>query len=122
MSELENQNNLVISADQVPIAAYQAIYHRITGRVETISRSYHGSYFLDFDKIESLYYKLDQATRQYQVHGKRCEFTFSIFEGENFRFTSLERLKFANLRAINKPTSAIGIEFDFLVVLPAEIE
>lgn len=121
MDTTDNQN-LIIPAARVPVAAYQAIYHKLTGKVESTTKPFFGAYEVTFADISSLHHKLDQAISQYQVQSRNCEYTFSTRKGENFRFTSFDRLEFANLQAYNKPVAAFGLELDFLVVLPSEVE
>jgi hypothetical protein len=38
--------HLVISSDKVPVAAYQAIYHKLTSKVEKISETFPDAYII----------------------------------------------------------------------------
>lgn len=113
--------NLVIPHERVPVAAYQAIYHKLTGKTETINRKYAGSFLIDAPAIESIYYKLDQTIQQYNVQAANFEITISDFDGANYRFTSFEKFQFSNIKTLIKPISGFGMELDLLVVLPSEL-
>ena len=119
--DLGRPSNLVIPTDRVPPAAYQAIYHHLTRKTESISKVYSGAYIIEKSDIEQLQARLDQVITQYRVHNKRCEITATFDDWGSESFSSIERFSLQNLGIIPCATRLISIEFDFLVMLPTEI-
>lgn len=50
---------LVISEDYIPVDAYQAIYHKLTKKTESISRQYKENYTITFDDICNLNQRIE---------------------------------------------------------------
>jgi hypothetical protein len=61
MSEVSNVvEHLIISGDRVPVAAYQAIYHKLTSKVEKISEIFEDAYEISMEDL----IQLDTMLRQ----------------------------------------------------------
>lgn len=112
---------LTLKDDDIPFGAYQAIYHKLTRRVERDRKFYSGAYSISFGDIENFHQRLRQSIKQYQTKAERCEVIHSI-RNESTRFhSSFEKFKINSVHS-TLPTSRLAYEFDFLIVLPPEIE
>lgn len=111
---------LIISHDNIPFTAYQAIYHKVTRKVEVLSRRYKEAYRIDYDDIKNLTYRLKQVLAQYAVKGQRLQIAHSIKDGFSTTYSSFEKFSKADFSQ-RECTSALDLELDFLIVLPAEI-
>lgn len=113
--------HLVIPHDKVPTAAYQAIYHKLTDRVETTTKSFDDAFYIKPENLEQLDHRLRQAIKPFPVKGQDSTISVSMKDSETLRFSSIE--KFArNSFVQNVPTSQIVYKFNFFCVLPVEIE
>ncbi len=119
-SNSENQNGIIISEKNIPFSAYQAIYHKITKRVEKLRKSYKEAYTITISDIQNLDQRLSQLVSQYTIAGKRCEITHSTKDGDTSVYSSIDKFAMANHSA-RENTSNLGYEFDFLITLPAAI-
>lgn len=122
MTDLSNFDDraLIISADNVPFTAYQAIYHKLTRKVEVLSRTYKDPYQISATDIQNLCYRFKQIMAQYAVKGDRLQITHAVKDGFTTSYSSLEKLGKADL-SVRECTSSFDLELDFLIVLPAEI-
>ena len=95
-----------------------AIFDSIASPFDRISRHRKGAFVIEYDDIESLYYRVIQTMDQYNIKGQRCEFVFSTDEGGIFKFTSIEKLASANLNALTKAVRSLSVLFDILIFPP----
>lgn len=116
--EIPMSSEITLPADKLTQSLLSAIFDQLSMPFETLSRVKLGAFITGSDDLEDLYYRVMQMTGQYQIRGRRCEFTVSVEEGGVFRFTSLEKLKAANLRAFAKQVCALGISWDLLILPP----
>lgn len=117
-SEKATAGNLALPTDRLPSSLMSAIFDSISSPFETIRRKKSGGYSVGLSNVEDLYFRIEQIVQQYHLRGKRCEFVLSVEEGGVYRFTSLEKLQKANLTALNKEVTALGIHFDILIIPP----
>lgn len=124
MNEIVNgdgRTELRIVGEEIPFGAYQAIYHKLTRKVERDRRFYDGAYEIEIGDIENLHQRLSQSIKQYQVKANRCEITH-VIKDESTRFhSSLEKFKLIG-QTNSACTQRLAFEFDFLIILPPEIE
>lgn len=111
---------LVISGDKVPTAAYQAIYHKLTSKVEKLSETFNDIYEIGSDDVVHLNRIIEQTIQQYKIEGKNCTCTLSLHEGESLTFSSFEKFSRFNFQ-MDRPTSKVNYELDFFTILPVEI-
>lgn len=116
----EDQSSLVISEKNIPFSAYQAIYHKITKRVEKLRKSYKEAYTISISDIQNLDQRLNQLISQYTIAGKRCEITHSTKDGDASIYSSVQKFTLANHSA-RECTSTLSYEFDFLITLPSTV-
>lgn len=122
MNEIEKTPHLVIPEGKVPVAAYQAIYHKLTKKTERLSKIYSGAFDFTFDELRSLNQRIEQTIVQYQVKGYNCEVTHSLKNDQSSSFSSFEKFSRANFDHILSPSRSVTLECDFMVVLPTELE
>ncbi len=112
---------IVIAGDMIPFSAYQAIYHKLTNKVEKISRDFTEPYIIEKESIENLHQRITQLIAQYQVKGSRCQITHSTKDSYSNTYSSFEKFSLMNIN-VPECTSSISYEFDFLVVLPSDVD
>jgi hypothetical protein len=112
---------LVISDERVPTAAYQAIYHRMTAKVERLSEIFRDTYTVKVDDISQFHNFVQQAILQFKPQAQKTEITVSLRKGESHTFSDFQ--KFCNFNFSSTcATSKIVYEIDFFTVLPVEIK
>lgn len=122
MSQAENNvGHLIIPQDKVPTSAYQAIYHKLTSKVEKLSETFDDIYCVDINAIVHLNTMLCQITKQYPVQSQNSRCSISFHKDEALSVSSIEKLQTINF-STQKPTEAIEYNFDFFSVLPVEIK
>lgn len=121
MSNSQNDQALLITSDAVPVAAYQAIYHKLTGKVEKLTEKFNDVYLVTELDVLHLNRLIEQHVFQYGPKGTNCEITVSLHENESFKFNSFEKFSHFNFKGISQPTSVLNYQFDFYSVFPSEI-
>lgn len=112
---------LTLVGDDIPFGAYQAVYHKLTKKTERNRKFFSGAYSIGFGDLENLHRRLLQSIQQYQVKAQRCEVTHAI-RGESTRYhSSFEKFKFLG-ETSSGCTQRLSYEFDFLVILPPEVQ
>lgn len=110
-----------IAQDRIPVAAYQALYYKLTKRVEKIKDSFDDAYEIKIDDIVQLDNILHQAVNQIRPQGSKSFCTISFREKETIEFSSIQKMRIHNFsRPCN--TSAISYSFDFFTIISSEIE
>ena len=124
MSDAEDTNirpMLVISDDKVPTSAYQAIYHKMTSKVESLSEIFHDSYKIKIEDISHLNNIIETTIKQFTIKGQKCQITLSLNKGESLVFSSFEKFYKFNFSTVCS-TSKIVYDLDFFTVIPVEIK
>lgn len=111
---------LVISGEDIPFGAYQAIYHSLTKKVEKRTKTYREAYTISFADIQNLHQRLVQVTKQFNIKSSRCQVTHQLKDDTSREHSSFERFRLSDC-SIRSCTAKINYEFDFLVVLPPEV-
>lgn len=101
----------------VPVAIMQALYHEITGRIESIEKRYEDSYIFRPEDIINLSEKLIQNTQQYNVSGIDIKIEVKFSTSEKQSFSSLERFRMMDIARKENSSSCIII-FSFLISTP----
>lgn len=118
-------SELIIRADggekahirNLPASVMQALYHELTGRTETLKKTFRDDHIITFQEIEQVCNKLNQFIEQYDVKGADFSFDVSFFGGTRQRLSSLERFMLFDVSAAEK-ISEIDIRFAFLLATP----
>ena len=124
---MSNSNNhqfvqhLIIPNEKVPAAAYQAIYHKLTSKVEKLTEFFTDAYEITVNDIIQLDNKLQQVVRQYPVQSKKSICSIAFRKDETIESSSIEKFRVINFDT-PKPTSNVNYEFDFFTILPVEIQ
>ena len=87
---------IAISADEIPFGAYQAIYHKLTRKVEKNVKYYTDSYTIAFSDVENLHQRIVQSLKQYQVKLNRCEISLAFKDHQHREHSSFEKFKMAD--------------------------
>ena len=119
MEILPEKSQLVISEEFMPIAAYQAIYHKLTQKTEKLSQTFEDAYDIGRDDLKNLDHIIQQSIRQYPIEASSCTIDVSIKRGQSLSFTSHERFSKHGFTT-PKPTSGISYNFEFMTCLPTE--
>lgn len=114
------RKGLTISEQDIPFSAYQAIYHKLTKKVEKLSKDFKDPYDIKFEDIKNLDQRFRQSLAQYAVKGSRCEISHSTKGGFSRVHSSFEKFQISDNSA-RECTSSFSYQLDFLVVLPAQI-
>lgn len=114
-------SQLVISGDDIPFGAYQAIYHKMTRKVEIRQKVYTDAYDINFGDIKNLHERLSQILKQFNVKSSRCQITHELKDDTSVDHSSFEKFCLFD-GSTRSCTARINYELDFLIILPAEVE
>lgn len=101
----------------VSMKAVQQIYSEITGRTESLERTYKINHTIGFDDLCQLNAKVTQLQEQYNIVSKNCSLTLYHVDDQKQTFSSFERFKLFD-RTTLSPVENVRIEYNFLIVLP----
>lgn len=124
MSDASNRQlveHLIIPNAKVPAAAYQAIYHKLTSKVEKLTEVFTDAYEIKVDDVIQLDQRLQQVIRQYPVQSKNSVCSISFYKDEKIESSSIDKFCSINFSTA-KPTANLNYEFDFFTILPVEIK
>lgn len=93
------RKGIVISEQDIPFSAYQAIYHKLTKKVEKLSREFKEPYEIRFEDIKNLDQRLNQLLAQYQVKGAKCEISHATKNGFSRTHSSFEKFQLSDSSA-----------------------
>lgn len=105
------------SGQVVSMKAVQQMYADITGRTETLERSYKNNHSIGFDDLCQLDAKISQLQEQYNIVSKNCSVTLFHLDDQKQTFSSFERFKLFD-RTTLSPVENVRIEYNYLIVLP----
>ena len=83
-------------SNQISVQLLQSIYNEITGKSETVGKTYKEAFEVEFKDIEQLNYKIKQAHEQYNVCTSNCEVIIYYTNNTKDVFTSFDRFKMHN--------------------------
>lgn len=112
---------LVISQDKVPTSAYQAIYHKLTSKVDKLQEAFDDAYEVRITDLSHLNDLVVGAVGQFQLKGKATEIVVSLKKGEIITFPDFVKFSSFNFSTLCS-TASVNYTFDFFTVLPVEIE
>ncbi|WP_315761224.1 hypothetical protein [Sphingomonas sp. Y38-1Y] len=113
--------NLVIPLAKMPIAAFQAIYHQITRRTDTLQKVYKTQVSLSANSIQDLHHLIFQTVSQYSIKGQSSKANLSLDNGETIEFSDVEKFLVSNNRVLSARSTNLVLSYDFLIVRPVEI-
>ncbi|MEH6714140.1 hypothetical protein [Parasphingorhabdus flavimaris] len=118
---IERKNDdLTVPGDRLSPNLLTAIFDQLSGNLETIERMKTGAFIVSIDDLDDIYHRLEQMTSQYRLKGLNCQFVISVEEGGVYRFSSFNKLKESNLKALSKAVSAVSIQCDLLIGSPLD--
>jgi hypothetical protein len=121
MAQDVHGSHLIITQDKVPTAAYQAIYHKLTSKIEKFHQTFQDAYEIEVQDIVQLDAMLKQTAKQFPVQGQNSVCDISFNGDTRLDSSSIERFSIINF-AVNKPTKVVQYVFDFYSILPVEIK
>lgn len=101
----------------VSMKAVQQIYAEITGRTESLERSYKNNHLIGFEDLCQLDAKITQLHEQYNIISKNCSVTLFHLDDQKQTFSSFERFRLLD-RTTLSPVENVRIEYNFLIILP----
>ncbi|WP_433951200.1 hypothetical protein [Brevundimonas bullata] len=119
--EGDDRKSLIISDEQIPFDAYQAIYHKLTGRVEKLNRLYKDAYVITKDDIKQLHLRLHQLVRPWKPRGSRVQISHSLKEGHGAVYSSMDKFDICDV-SNTACSQDLTYEFDFLLVVPNDVK
>lgn len=112
-----SEQPILISDEVIPFDAYQAIFYKLTKKVNQIRKIYYGGYYIDRDHIINLDSFIQQFIKQYRVTARNTEITHQIKNFTTVTYADLELFKLDGM-ITTEITSFFVYEFNFLVKLP----
>tara|TARA_R110000824_G_scaffold150891_4_gene321704 strand:- start:1268 stop:2260 length:993 start_codon:yes stop_codon:yes gene_type:complete len=120
LSPNNGTSQLLISGDDIPFGAYQAIYHKITRKVESRTKKYPDAYRVTKSDLKNMHERLVQAVQPYDVKSSRCQLTHALKDDTSKDHSSFEKF-FMSDCSTRSSTVQLNYEFDFLIILPPEV-
>lgn len=109
---VEMQNKQIVSMQLL-----QSIYNEITGKEESLSKSYHISHMTKFEDIKQLNIKILQLYEQYNIIANNCNVSLYHIDDSREIYSSFERFEIYNKSSIS-PIETVVLDYSFLIVLP----
>nr|WP_321444349.1 hypothetical protein [uncultured Cohaesibacter sp.] len=101
----------------VSMQIVQDIYNEITGKTESLSRSYNYGFKISFENLDQLNFKMKQLLEQYNVVSSNCcVYVYHVNESKA-EFSSFDRFKLYD-KTIASPCEMVVVKYNFLIVLP----
>jgi hypothetical protein len=98
MGELDTA--VVIKGTTLTVQELQNIYYELTGKTESISRSYNDSVKVTFADIEQLHHRITQAFEQYHVCSQNMNVKINYINDTCDILSSFERFRVFNYSKI----------------------
>jgi hypothetical protein len=108
---------VVIKGTTITVQELQNIYYELTGKTETISRSYNDSVKLTFADIEQLHHRITQACEQYHIRADNMNVKINYINDTCETLSSFDRFRTFNSGS-SSIVESIVMEYNFLIVLP----
>ncbi|MBV9859591.1 MAG: hypothetical protein JO038_05755 [Alphaproteobacteria bacterium] len=108
---------IIVGDAPISVQQLQQIYKELTGKSETVSKSYDNPIHLTFEDMENLHHKIIQALEQYNVVSVTAGFTLYYSQNTKEYFSSFERLRLHNAGA-SEPVESVLCKYEILIVLP----
>ncbi len=115
-----DQGNLIIPLEKVPVAAFQALYHRLTRKTEELDKAYRQTVKLDILSVQDFHHHFQQTISQYNIQATDAEVVLSLDNGEVHRISSVEKFTAINWASFTASSTSVNIRYSFLIVLPTE--
>lgn len=115
------QDDVIIGEGQdsqvVSFQLLQGVYHHLTGKTESIQKSYKKLLKIKFDDISQLHYKLSQSCEQFHVKVSNLSVTVYYFDSTKEQYTSFDRFKLHCIESPH-PIESVQLKYEFLIVPP----
>lgn len=101
----------------IPFQVVQGIYNELTGKTETVKKTYKKLFRIEFVDIEQLHKKIGQACEQFHI--KASSHSISVYYLDNTKedFTSFDRFRL-HCGASASAVESVYLKYNFLIVLP----
>ena len=101
----------------ISLQTLQGIYNELTGKSETVSKSYNKPIQIEFANIEQLNHKINQVSEQYNIVSSNCSATIFYIDDTREQFSSFDRFRLHNAGTTSSVESVL-LKYNFLVILP----
>lgn len=117
-----DHKNLIIPTDQIPPAAWQAIYYHLSKKVEINRKLHTGAFEIDKNKIVDLVQRLQQSIVAYGPDAQKVEFTVDFRNDSTQKLSGLEKFLVTDLSHKGSATKRVAIDFDFILAPHTEVQ
>lgn len=101
----------------VSMKTVQQIYSELTGKEETLEKTYEKNFIIGYEDLYQLNAKIFQITEQFNIVAQNCAVTIYHTNNQKQVFSSFERFKLYD-SSVTSPTEKINLEYDFLIIQP----
>lgn len=106
----------------VPTSVLQAIYHAVTGKTETYSKSLNKNVIIDFPSVENLHHQIMQQMEHYDlVSPPTITVVVQMEKKKKLQYSSWERFSLMQMN-VTDITSAILLKYEFLIQIPKTLD
>ncbi len=102
---------------RLPLQVLQSIYHEITGKTESLIKTYDQAFKFEFNDLEQLNLRLTQACEQYNVSASNMSVTVYYTDDTKETFSSFDRFRGFNA-GNTSPVESILLQYNYMIVLP----
>lgn len=115
--KMNQDSTQLIIKDENAYKIAQALYNAVTGKTESLSRSYSDNYEVNNEAIVQLYRKIIQTYAQWEVISRNENITIIHIDNSKQVFSSIDRFQ-AYDKSNASPVESINIAFNVLLGLP----
>lgn len=101
----------------VSIQVLQNIYHELTGKTESVSKSYADPFRIRLGDFEQLNHRVLQCCEQYAVKALNCSAKVFYANDTQETFSSFERFRHFNAGSAS-PVESVLVTYNFMIILP----
>jgi len=117
-NEGEEKSTVAIGdGSMVSMQMVQDVYNEITGKTETVSKSYRIHHKTKLQDLEQLNIKIHQLYEQYNIIEDNCNATLYHVDDCKEVYSSFERFRMADKSSLSSVEN-IRLQYNFLILLP----
>lgn len=117
MNEILSNSDQPNSNSEISFAQYQHVYHKLTGKTDTLKRYYRKDFIFSHADISQLNNLIIQAIEQYDVKLSNCAIEVSFCGDSKLVFSSYEKFNYMDTSKASAVRN-VKVTYDFLRIMP----
>jgi hypothetical protein len=103
-------------ANPVPVQLVQSVYNELTGKSETVGKTYKDPFAIEYTDVEKLHHRISQFFEQYHICASNCSVTVYYVNNSKDVFSGFDRFRLHNAGSASAVESVL-LKYNFLDLL-----